>query len=522
MYHVQGNLLLTGGTFVLNPGTIFFIDGYGHEMTDNKRISIRVKDGQLRLDGATLQATCDEMYQGIVLEGNATLTTTSAQGRRTLIRDAQWAVWRSWDVACNGPLENHYYLTDTDFLNNITSVIDGLRLSGQPHDYITGCTFKTNDVNSPLMMELYRKQYRAAGVFFYDYSEHFAAPTTQPLQITSCTFDRLAVGVSGSSAGATVAGCTFTNCWYAALASQGFRYGYGSADPPRQAMLVQNNHLTLPQYLPFAYIVTGGSTPVSSPGYYPNAYDNSTQTSTYGINFHDGITITNNVFDMGGVNASRPSVPVGISLTYNGTATGNKLADLTRGIQAVSGDSYNGTSYTFSQNAFSNNDTGVVFRPGVYPDYGWSVPAPQVVMRCNSFGGNTGVWVQPDTQFPATMGDDYSPSGPNGNNFLDVTNGVSNSSPSGRKFVYEGVNSFLYWSYGTTQELQATLAPNVLQGNGSGSYNTTGYTPNSATCGGPSVPGVYNFTGPIVTTSPDAIQRSQDSLKLGLSVRFPV
>jgi hypothetical protein len=229
-------------------------------------------------------------------------------------------------------------------------------------------------------------------VFFYDYSEHYAAPTTQPLQITNCAFDQLAVGVSGSSAGATVAGCTFTSCWYAGLASRDIRYGYGTADPPRQAMLVQNNHITLPQYLPYAYFIIGGSAPTPSPGQYPNAYDNSTKVSTYGIKFNDGINIVNNMFDMGGIRASLPSVPVGISLTYNGTATGNKLADLTRGIQAVSGDSYNGTSYTFSQNTFSNNDTGVVFMPGVYPNYGWSVPAPQVAMRCNSFSGNTGVW----------------------------------------------------------------------------------------------------------------------------------
>ena len=198
VYHVRGNLLLTGGTFVLNPGTIFFIDGYGHEATDNQRIRIRVRDGELRLDGAMLRATCDEMYQGIVLENNATLTTASAQGHRSLIRDAQWAVWRSWDTAGGVQLENHYYLTDTDFLNNIISIIDGLRQSSQPHDFITGCTFKTDQVNSPLMMELYRRQYRAAGIFFYDYSEHYAAATPQPLQITNCAFDQLAIGVSGS------------------------------------------------------------------------------------------------------------------------------------------------------------------------------------------------------------------------------------------------------------------------------------------------------------------------------------
>ena len=517
VYHVQGNLLLTGGTFVLNPGTIFFIDGYGHEMTDNQRISIRVRDGQLRLDGAMLRATCDEMYQGIVLERNATLTTASAQGHRSLIRDAQWAVWRSWDAAGNSPLENHYYLADTDFLNNITSVIDGLRLSGQPHDFITGCTFKTDQVNSPLMMELYRKQYRAAGVFFYDYSEHYAAPTAQPVQITNCTFDQLAVGVSGSSAGATVANCTFSNCWYAALASQDFRYGYGSADPPRQAMQVQNNRITLPQYLPFAYVIIGGSAPTATPGQYPNAYDTSTAVSTYGIKFNDGINIANNLFDMGGITASRPSVPVGISLTYNGTATGNKLADLTRGIQATSGDSYNGTSYTFSQNTFTNNDAGVVFTPGISPNYGWSVPPPQVGMRCNTFGGTIGVWVQPDTKFPGDMGNGNSANGPNGNNFSDVTSGTSSANPTGNKFIYEGANQFTYWSYGTTQEFQATLAPNVFLGNGSGFYNTTSFIPTSATCGGLNTPGVYNFTGPIVITSPDAIQRSQDSLKLGLS-----
>ena len=516
VYHVQGNLLLTGGTFVLNPGTIFFIDGYGHEMTDNQRISIRVRDGQLRLDGAMLRATCNELYQGIVLERNATLTTASAQGHRSLIRDAQWAVWRSWDTAGGVSLENHYYLTDTDFLNNITSIIDGLRLSGQPHDVITGCTFKTDQVNSPLMMELYRKQYRAAGIFFYDYSEHYAALTPQPLQITNCAFDQLAVGVSGSSAGTTVANCTFTNCWYAALASQSFRYGYGSADPARQDMLVQNNHITLPQYLPFAYAIIGGSAPNPAQTQYPYAYDTSTLTSTYGINFHDGITISNNVFDMGGINASRVSVPVGISLTYNGTATGNKLADLTRGIQATSGDSFNGTSYTFSQNTFTNNDAGVVFTPGITPDYGWTVPAPQVGMRCNTFSGNTGVWVQPDTRFPATMGNNNSPSGPNGNNFSGVTNGTSASSPSGKKFVYEGANSFLYWGYNSAQEFQITTAPTDFQGNGNGHYDSN-YTPTSATCGGPSAPGVYNFTGPVATTSPDATQRQQDSLKLGLT-----
>lgn len=113
------------------------------------------------------------------------------------------------------------------------------------------------------------------------------------------------------------------------------------------------------------------------------------------------------------------------------------------------------------------------------------------------------------------MGDDYSSRGPNGNNFSAVPRGANTIRNTGNKFIYQGVDPFKYWGYNSAQEFQYTTAPPILEGNGNGVFDSA-YTPSSATCGGSSAPGVYNFTGPATTISPDAIQRQQDSLKLSL------
>lgn len=476
-YHVQGNLLLVGGTFVVNPGTVFYVDGFGHESTDTERIHINVRDAELHLNGATLQATCDEMWQGIVLESQGTLYAASANGQRSLIRDAQWALWRSWDEApyYNGGrrLENHYYLADTDFLNNTTAIIDGLRQSNQSSDYLTNCTFKTDaTTNSPLLMELYNTLYRAGGIFFYDFTEHYASPTNQPLQITGCTFDRLAVGISGSSAGATVENCAFSNCWYAALASQSFRYGAVSTDPVRQAMRLVSNTIVLPQYLPADYIATGGGTAVATTQAYPLAYDHSVATSTYGLKFHDGLQAIGNTLTLGtSFTSAYPAITTGVWLVYDGTVTNNTFAGLNRAIQAVSGDTYNGTDYTFSQNNMQvsssvSADTVVVFAPGLRQNWGFTVPAPQVTLRCNTFGASNpaavGVRVRQKTDFVNVLG---SSSVPNGNSFDGLAGGTF------KYFAYDANNSSIltYYSYQSNHEFPTSVSLGAFQVQSTGS-----------------------------------------------------
>lgn len=448
VYHIKGNLQLVNGTFHLNPGTTFYVDGYGHRLTDSKRIAIQLQSATLELDQATLRATCDEMWEGIQIGYKGTLSADQA-----VIRDAQWAVQRRIDTDDNSPNYAHFYLANSAFLNNTISIVDGRRAGTTAQaDYITNCQFATDLNPSPLAVELYDAAgtqsylYRSTGVAFTDVWEHYGNNTgATPLTISGCTFDRLQVGVFGTSNNLSVLNNTFTSCWYAAAYSQFSTWPSGGSAPPFPAAMpvvtFADNLVLLPPILPVGYTVAANS-PV------------------YGVVANEGFLIRNNQLQMARRGAlGTPARPVGVSVSNNATvggttdAEGNRLLNLDTGIEAKSGDAVLGTAYTFGKNTFAGNQNGVVFQPHPYTSSSSVGPVFSVQLRCNSFAsslsGALGVWVQQGTNMP-TLGSANLPNGPNGNNFSGL--------PAVANYVYnDPLNSRLdYFSYPTNNEYSTT------------------------------------------------------------------
>ena len=464
-YHVKGNLRLTNGTFILKPGTTFYVDGYGHSTGDAERNVIDVDNGALYLNGATLRATCDEMWGGLEANEHGSIYAASGGGQRTIIRDAQAGLSRLADESSPySPIaqDSHLYIADTDLLNNDVAVLDGLRIATYPQpDYFHNCSFRTDQTASPLSLESYtagdisgpygRGQYGCIGITFFDYQEHYngsGSTTATPLQITNCTFDRLQVGIFGTSTNVLIQGNTFSNCWYAAAYSQFYTYTSYNQGPnsPTTPPVVnfKGNTITIPAVLPAGYSTT------------PNL-------PAYGVRAYEGFRITGNQFGTATTGAGVASQPIGVSLATSGTVGGstdtdsNTLQGLDTGIEAQSGSTVLPTNYTFNKNLFAGNLKGVVFEPNpVTYDYGFTPPL-DIALRCNTFSSNMpyaiGVQVQQNTRFVTSLG---SLGMPNGNNFAGL------GSNQDYYFEYVGSNKIRYYSYQSNQEYNNSPSGNNI------------------------------------------------------------
>lgn len=123
-YHVKGHVLLTSsqgtGTFRLKPGTKFIVDAAAGNIplcgigTPNLT-RIIVDYAKLELDGAILQAVCEDMWGGIWLRDGADLLAVNA-----VIQDAETGVLVQ---GCTGPTTmSPYEIYNTRFRNNGTGV----------------------------------------------------------------------------------------------------------------------------------------------------------------------------------------------------------------------------------------------------------------------------------------------------------------------------------------------------------------------------------------------------------------
>ncbi len=106
-------------------------------------------------------------------------------------------------------------------------------------------------------------------------------------------------------------------------------------------------------------------------------------------------------------------------------------------------------------------DTVIVFAPGLRQNWGFTVPTPQVTLRCNTFRANSpaavGVRVRPTTDFVSVLGGNGSaafPQQPNGNSLDGLAGGMPNY------FAYDANSSSIltYYSYASTHEYSSPIS----------------------------------------------------------------
>jgi len=134
VYHVVGPVEFVGDEIILNPGTIFYVDGgpgdrpvvsqgnpcYEAELGNGHHyLQLFVgQDAILTLQGATLTADCQDMWGGVELVDNGRLVTQYDNGPST-ISEARVGVLAG--TACRST-QATYDLTDTRFYNNTYGV----------------------------------------------------------------------------------------------------------------------------------------------------------------------------------------------------------------------------------------------------------------------------------------------------------------------------------------------------------------------------------------------------------------
>jgi hypothetical protein len=470
------------GNFTANRGTVFYVDGISGRPTDSQRSSIEMQNGDLKLTGTTIQAHCDERWQGIVLAANAqihTFGTGQSQRTHSIIRDAMAGVH-------NQPQNSHYYLTNTDFINNDGGVLDCPRTNVLAGEGVQSCVFKADPAaGGPLVSQ--GGLYSTAGIRFYDLAETLANNYYGDFGnavFTNNTFDRLRVGIMGTAGKASILSSSFTNCWYAAAYSEGYPNSPEAvrAMLPTDPMLFQYNNIKIPANFPAGYTTTANTT-------------------AYGVKARLGHKLLDNTITLAPTQTGIASRRVGVALDYQGTVLNNTIGNLSVGLEALTGQWYIATSYDFEKNTFFNNLDGVSF---LYPGYNIGYPSLSVTMRCNTFSstltGATGIWVKPNTVFPTALG---SSANPNGNNFSGIADAK-------RRFVSDASSSFTYHRYASTQEEFSTTSPTntgnvIYQSNGTtiapAVANNTNQSGNGACGPSSATPGVY-AARPSVTSQP--------------------
>ncbi len=496
IYHVRGNVRFANGNVTLAPGTVFYLDGDNGKIIssidDSQLVSLEATNGTLTLNGATLQASCNSLWSGIVVSTGGTLVTTAASnGTRSLIRDAQFAVNNG------GTLR----LDQTDFLDNGTAIFERPQATSAP-ELVTKCAFRVTQATGTPLATSSRGLYNSYGlVFGGDGSSSSPVGNFANAVYSTNTFDRLRYGIYGLASGALInIGNTFTNCWGAALE------GYVSFQPaagPTAPLRFYDNIVNVPCNFPVAFTTTANR-PV------------------YGVHAQNGVDVRGNSFRLlpGTGTISRR---IGVSLLYGGTVresvtNANIVSNFDKfdvGIQANGADWVMPVSYDFSRNDFYGLAEGITFQPP--GPYNYGNQSISVTMRCNTFDTSTspsnatGVWVKPSTVFASALGNNNAP---NGNHF----DGISTVT---KRFVNDAATSaapFQYFRYNTTQEALAGMTGNQIWGSTTNNPFATSpipAIPGTNACGVNPPTGVYlRAASPLLSAA--LLQTQQDTL-----ARFP-
>ena len=488
IYHVRGNVRFVNGSVTLTPGTVFYLDGPNggiiSSIDDSQLVSLEVNNATLALNGATLRASCNALWSGIVVGTGGQLVTTAPAGVRSVVRDAQFSVQ---NVA--GTLR----LDQADFLNNRIGIYEWPQ-AASASERITACTFRVGQQGTGGPLEASSNGlYNSVGILFGgDGSAGWPIGNFANAVYSANTFDRLRYGVTGLASNALISGNTFQNCWGSAL--EGY-VSFAAASGTLPALRFYDNTVKVPRNFPAAFTTTANR-PV------------------YGVHAQNNVDVRGNTFQLQPPATGAVSRRIGVSLLYGGTVRESATRTTTFdffdvGIQANGADWYSFVSYDFSRNDFYGLTEGITFRPP--GPYNYGNQGINVTMGCNTFDTNasanpataTGVWIKEKTAFSGALG---GLNQPNGNRFDGI------AAPA-KRFVHDaatGGNSFQYFRYGTPQEFFVGGGNTIPGINGGGTAFPQANSPLNA-CGAGAPTGVN--ARPASQLLPAAVlQSKQDSL----------
>ena len=483
IYHLRGDVELINGSFVFNKGTVFYVDRFSGNGSTVASTVATVRDADAYLVSATLQGSCGKYWQGIVLDGNAKLHAFDNGGLRPVIRDAVVAIDASSPTG--GRNTNEYYLNDTDFLNNQTSLRDvdkGTALAGEgAHN----CTFRDGIFGIELSSSSgYPNQLGFAGDY---YNASFDGNK----------FDNLDGAIYCYADFAAIVGNAFTNC---------YQYSFYGTSPYKGQIELRNNTIVLPLDWSAAVRARYG-VPTS---YVPTIYGvRSDINSEFGT-----LQLRQNTIQAVPSGGRHPATRIGVQVRGDNRMSGNAFQELDLAV-STSTDDYVGSQTNISQNSFVNNGTGVVFQP----EYRYNLRTPTVVLGCNTFDNSTisggagssyGVKITNNTAFPSSLG---SVSAPGGNKFLGW--------PDNTKKIVNDANALglTYNRYNSSGEDVGVASPGglVLPRTGGGPSSTFSpvstslASPTNACSGGP---GINARPVPIWPLSATELSARLDSLRV--------
>lgn len=133
-YRASGNLYLDTDYFVLDEGSTLYMDDDA---------SIYVKGGAfLELNGATITASCLDMWGGVYIEADAAgVLTRTSKGRRSVVEHSYYGFVLQEPASRPTPT---FAFTSTDFRQNYQSIEIKRQLGTLPDDEIYDCTFDSD------------------------------------------------------------------------------------------------------------------------------------------------------------------------------------------------------------------------------------------------------------------------------------------------------------------------------------------------------------------------------------------
>ena len=427
-YRMRGRIILKNGTFVLNPGTIFYMD----EETEIGPTDIELDNATLIVNGATITSFCDIIWYGIVVGANSSIVmeghknTISQQIDSSEISNARLAV--DYKFASGTKIQ----IQQTRFHNNIDNIHVGSTSGFTGTNYIKNNRFysEPNKMKFPYNpLSTYMTYYSNSGIW--------GNSNLANLTISGNTFTNMMCGVEGEIGlnSATISSNTFTNCYGGAV------YNFDVQGE------IANNTITIP------------SAKLNTVHINPNA-------TVYGIYATEKFNIHDNTIQSDNPNPFDPANTkdhVGIFteiVNGNSTIANNNIKRLKRGID------YNinsNLSQTVSGNTFTDN----MYAMNV-PSSPYSTSSSSSV-NCNAFKSTSTIGSA------APRGINIVLNAPQLNGF-----GTSCSAPAGNKYTWfnSGVSTGLFNNNQTPITYYAASNENF---NG---INVTTNLCGSYTCGG--------------------------------------
>jgi hypothetical protein len=416
-YKVSGHLIFKNGVFVLNAGTVFYMNSTSAGIAD-----IQLINATLILHGATITAFCDQMWGGISTDGNSSIITDAAGSGSTIdsseVSHSLKAINFTFSSASTAKLQ----VQQTRLVNNLVHISGQVSCNGTndrtdytpcpppagiANSYIKNNRFYSNPdkMKFPYQPQSLNKRYYSI------YGITLGSYNYLPLTVNGNTFTNL-IHAFYSGKYVSLTNNTFLNCYGSSIDVSYFKLSTliaGSVNPPQT--LISGNSITVPSSKQYTVQISPTAT-------------------VYGIYATENFNIHNNTIQSDNPNPfalANTKDQVGIyTEIVNGTSSiaNNTIQKLKRGIDYSinSGNAQTVTGNTFVNNLYAVN----------VPSNPFSA-ASSAAITCNAYIST------------AAIGSFAIPRGINLTVSATLTNafGTSCSAPAGNKYTWgHGGSSF--------------------------------------------------------------------------------